>query len=154
MPNKEELTSRDRINKFCEVKRRNKKCDNIIYGGREFRMNRLLENAPDADLDRIIEDKDLGIGEFILKAEKSGDVKKKKVSTLESKPCECGCGETTRPGSRFKPGHDAKLKSVLRKKAGEGDAGAQKELKARNWPLPSPKPSKPKKSSKSDKSSA
>lgn len=50
---------------------------------------------------------------------------------VELHPCECGCGEqVTR---HFKPGHDARLKSVLRKAADKGSDKAKAELKRRGW---------------------
>lgn len=45
--------------------------------------------------------------------------------------CEC-CGEPTR-GGRFLPGHDARLKSRLRKASAEGDVEATSELELRGW---------------------
>lgn len=45
--------------------------------------------------------------------------------------CEC-CGEPTR-GGRFLPGHDARLKSRLRKAAQGGDMDAATELEQRGW---------------------
>lgn len=45
--------------------------------------------------------------------------------------CEC-CGEPTR-GGRFLPGHDARLKSRLRKAAKGGDQEAAAELETRGW---------------------
>lgn len=52
--------------------------------------------------------------------------------------CECGCGERT-GGGRFRPGHDAKLKSALLARSRDGDKAATDELIARAWPLPKPK---------------
>ena len=52
------------------------------------------------------------------------------------KKCECGCGEQTL-GGRFRPGHDAKLKSrLLRAARGTNKRTATKaraELKRRGW---------------------
>lgn len=45
--------------------------------------------------------------------------------------CEC-CDAPTR-GGRFAPGHDARLKSRLRKKSKEGDKAAYRELVERGW---------------------
>lgn len=45
--------------------------------------------------------------------------------------CLC-CGEPTR-GGLFRPGHDAKYKSTLRRSAASGDAGARTELEQRGW---------------------
>lgn len=45
------------------------------------------------------------------------------------RPCLCGCGETVSPTARFRPGHDAKLKSRLLKIARDPDhAGQQKAI--------------------------
>lgn len=46
--------------------------------------------------------------------------------------CECGCGGMTR-GGRFIPGHDAKLKSVLLRRAADGDTAARDDLRRRGW---------------------
>lgn len=46
--------------------------------------------------------------------------------------CQCGCGGMTK-GGRFLPGHDAKLKSALRKRANDGDQDAINELAERGW---------------------
>lgn len=45
--------------------------------------------------------------------------------------CECGCGALVR--RRFLPGHDAKLKSALRKEASQGDHQATERLRALRW---------------------
>lgn len=45
--------------------------------------------------------------------------------------CEC-CGAPTK-GGKFAPGHDARLKSKLRKKSKAGDKTAYKELVERGW---------------------
>lgn len=45
--------------------------------------------------------------------------------------CEC-CGVPTR-GGRFSPGHDARLKSKLKKRSKSGDKTAYKELVERGW---------------------
>ena len=42
----------------------------------------------------------------------------KKVSTAKAKTgglptCPCGCGEANKPGSRFRPGHDARVKGMI-----------------------------------------
>lgn len=57
--------------------------------------------------------------------------------------CGCGCGGTPKRGN-FLPGHDAKHKSALGKKYLAGDAAAGEELQKNGWPLPQPKPEKPK----------
>jgi hypothetical protein len=52
----------------------------------------------------------------------------------ETKPCECGCGDPT--ARHFRPGHDARLKSQLRRAAAAGDRKARAELRKRGWPIP------------------
>lgn len=49
----------------------------------------------------------------------------------ELKPCECGCGK--RVARHFAQGHDARLKSRLRKAAEGGSDKAKAELKQRGW---------------------
>lgn len=48
-----------------------------------------------------------------------------------TKTCGCGCGAPV--SRRFKPGHDAKLKSVLLKAAREGDQSALRQLERHGW---------------------
>lgn len=50
----------------------------------------------------------------------------------ENPQCECGCGEITN-GGRFRPGHDAKLKSRLIKEALAGGKRAVAKLEALGW---------------------
>lgn len=53
--------------------------------------------------------------------------------TKSGKKCECGCGKIVNEGSRFKQGHDAKLRSKL---LNRNDASARKQLAAHGWPVP------------------
>lgn len=53
------------------------------------------------------------------------------VSRPSSGQCEC-CGAATK-GGKFAPGHDARLKSKLRKASKDGDKAAYKELVERGW---------------------
>ena len=112
------MTTKERIANCCEIARRsNIKGNVIVYGKREFNMNKLFDNLTEAECDKIFKDKDLGIGAHVVQMEKKGKKKAERKATVarEAKPCECGCGEMAKPGSRFLPGHDAKLKSKLRK---------------------------------------
>jgi len=52
----------------------------------------------------------------------------------QGRPCQCGCALIT-GGGLFRPGHDAKLKGVLKKAAAAGDVEAVTELVARSWPI-------------------
>ncbi len=45
--------------------------------------------------------------------------------------CQCGCGLPTK--AMFKPGHDAKLKGQLKRRAKRGDQAAADELQRRGW---------------------
>ncbi|MBJ7608193.1 MAG: DUF429 domain-containing protein [Candidatus Dormibacteraeota bacterium] len=54
------------------------------------------------------------------------------LTTMARQTCACGCGAVVR--RTFLPGHDAKLRSQLLRKARTG-ASAQAELKRRNWLL-------------------
>ncbi len=47
--------------------------------------------------------------------------------------CLCECGEEVSATARFRPGHDAKLKSRLLKKARAGSIEARLELHALGW---------------------
>lgn len=57
--------------------------------------------------------------------------KKPRVPRPAVGACEC-CGEATK-GGRFLPGHDARLKSKLRKEAKDGSVEARAELERRGW---------------------
>jgi len=46
--------------------------------------------------------------------------------------CQCGCGQLT-GGGKFRPGHDAKLKSRLFREMAAGDERAMTELEQRGW---------------------
>ena len=58
------------------------------------------------------------------------------LSSAKSKPaprsCECGCSEMT-SGTRFRQGHDAKLKSALIRAALAGEDGAELRLFELGW---------------------
>lgn len=54
-----------------------------------------------------------------------------RVPRPTSGQCEC-CGVPTK-GGRFSPGHDARLKSQLRKASDAGDKAAYKQLVERGW---------------------
>jgi hypothetical protein len=57
-------------------------------------------------------------------------------TTDETRICACGCGGSPKKGE-FLPGHDARLKSQLRRAAADGSAAerakAEKALKDRGW---------------------
>ena len=130
------LTSKELIVKHCDIiKSKSNKGSTIVFAGREFRMNRVFDELPDEDFDKILADKELGMGRFIVKMEKAGTVKaeKKAARTPDPKPCECGCGTMAKPGSRYLPGHDAKHKSALIKDAKAGKKTAATELAKRGW---------------------
>lgn len=71
---------------------------------------------------------------FQIKAQ-VGDEPPDRAMSPGSRPtsgqCEC-CGAPTK-GGRFAPGHDARLKSKLRKASKAGDKAAYKELVERGW---------------------
>lgn len=50
----------------------------------------------------------------------------------EPRDCECGCGEMT-TGTRFRQGHDARLKSALIKSALSGSKRAVQKLETLGW---------------------
>lgn len=62
--------------------------------------------------------------------------------SLVGRDCACGCGGKT-GGGLWVPGHDAKRKSLLFAEFRSGDperkAAAEKELIARDWPIPNAK---------------
>ena len=134
----EKLTAREKIVKYCQVtKELGKRGDVLIYGTHKYRMNRLLVNLTEEECDKVLKimELDAYIAEHQQKA--AARVPGCKVAIkLEASPCGCGCGATARPGSRFLPGHDAKLKSRLRKAAagkGKDAEKAQAELLVLGW---------------------
>lgn len=130
-----ELTAREKITKYCEVKREpGKTGDLLLYGSHKYRMNKTLDKMSDADCDRVL--KIMELDAHIVKQVAKGEARtagRKVTARPEAKPCECGCGAAAGRGSKFRPGHDMKLKSKLRLGAASGNAGAKKELKARGW---------------------
>jgi hypothetical protein len=56
-----------------------------------------------------------------------------KPALPSGRTCECECGETVGPKARFRPGHDAKLKSRLVDLARAGDADAISRLTSLGW---------------------
>ena len=62
-----------------------------------------------------VEDPDDNEVEATTKAGKPKVAKKPAVKKVRSPYCLCGCGASNNPGSLFNMGHDAKLKSQLRK---------------------------------------
>ena len=128
----EQMSSREKILKYCKVEREPNLMGNVlVYGPRRYRMNLLLDDMTDAQLNKVVGY--MRLDAYIREAEERTSRKRGAVANLDSRPCECGCERMTRRGSRFLPGHDAKLKSALRKAADDGNAGAKKELESRGW---------------------
>ena len=136
------MTSREKLLKFCEItKEDNLKGDVLTCDGRRHRMNRTIDELLDQDCDRIFDI--LKVQSFIDQgARKEAKKKANKAAKVtrvqkEAKPCECGCGAMAKPGSKFLPGHDMKLKSALRKDYHTGNAKAKEkannELTKRGW---------------------
>ena len=130
------MTSREKILKYCKVVEKQNQLGCVLeFGKHSYRMNELLADLTDADCDRVFKnmDKNMGLNAYIKQVEKKKSTVSKRreaVASVDPKPCECGCGAITRRGSKFLPGHDMKLKSILRKaKTPE----AEKELKSRGW---------------------
>ncbi|MHA1225184.1 MAG: hypothetical protein ACTSPV_00410 [Candidatus Hodarchaeales archaeon] len=129
-----EMTSREKILKYCQVvKEPNQLGEVLMYGKHKYRMNKPLSELTDDECDKVIKnlneifgfEEDIAVGNI--------PAKQKIIATVDPKFCECGCKGITRRGSRFLPGHDAKLKSALFKAMKKGDLEAKKELKARGW---------------------
>jgi len=126
------MTSREKILKYCQVIKKPMQLGNVlVYGKHEYRMNKTLDELTDGECNRV-----LGKLNALWGVEKNATegkrtpAKRRAVVSVESKLCECDCGEMTRKGSRFLPGHDMKLKSRLRK---AGTPEAKAELKKRGW---------------------
>jgi len=127
-----ELTAREKITKYCEIRKEaGRRGDVLIYGRHKHRMNRLVANLTDAECEKVVGLMELDA--YIAKVKGTIDARSRATVRVEAKPCECGCGETASRGSHFRPGHDARLKSALREAADGGDGGAKKELVSRGW---------------------
>jgi hypothetical protein len=138
-PKKKGLTARQKIRKYCQVVKEPQQLGEVlVYGKHKYRMNRTLAELTDDECTRTLAklNKLWGV-EKNAAAGKPTPAKRKATITMESKACECGCRALTRKGSRFLPGHDAKLKSKLKKALKMGNANAKakakKELEARGW---------------------
>lgn len=133
------LSSREKIRKYCQVVKKPQQLGNVlVYGKHQYRMNQELDKLSSADCDRVLAKlNELWEVEKSAAAGKPTPAKRGATIAVESKACECGCRALTRKGSRFLPGHDAKLKSKLRNAVKKGNtnakAHAQKELKSRGW---------------------
>ena len=57
--------------------------------------------------------KDTGATTEAASGAKSGQPRERKAKTGGAVNCLCGCGHINKPGSRFKPGHDAVVKGML-----------------------------------------
>ena len=126
-----ELTAREKITKYCKIEKQpGRGGDLLIYGHHKYRMNRKLDKLTDAECDKVL--KLMELDDYIAKR-KIAPVSKKGVINTAPKACECGCGQVTGRGSKFRPGHDMRLKCRLRKLAAGNDAKAKEALKARGW---------------------
>lgn len=136
MPN---LTAREKIQKHAKVKRLDNGGDALIAAGRRLNMNKTVAELTDDECQRVVDY--MGLDAYITehenstKSQRTTELGENRKAALKpnSKPCECGCGEITSVGKQFRPGHDMRLKSTLRKAAKAGDAKAQEELKRRGW---------------------
>ncbi len=96
-----------------------------------------LKNIPAEEKRKILRDNALKMYRLdaaaASNAKEGADEKKPKGESIY---CLDGCGQKTRPGSKFKPGHDARLKSMLLKLSREQvklkdlPAQVQKDLKS------------------------
>jgi len=131
-------TSREKLMKHCTVtKEQGRRGDVLIYGKHKYRMSRNLANLTEEECDKVVKVIELDAYIATLKERKATQASKRKpkadVIKIEARLCECGCKAMAKPERMFLPGHDAKLKSRLRKAAEDGDAKAIAELKARGW---------------------
>jgi len=128
-----ELTAKEKIKKYCTVtKEMGRRGNVLIFGKHKYRMNRPVENMTEDEAANVI--KVMELQAYIdKKAAKAAKAAKATTVRPEPKPCECGCGKLAKSGSKFLPGHDAKLRSRLRKAAECGDAKAKAALSARGW---------------------
>ena len=128
-----ELTTKEKIKKYCTVtKWMGRRGNVIIYGKHKYHTNRPIEDMTEDEAANVI--KVMELQAYIdKKAAKAAKAAKATTVRPEPKPCECGCGKLAKGGSKFLPGHDAKLRSRLRKAAERGDAKAKAALSARGW---------------------
>jgi len=133
------LSPRELILKYCQVVAEPGVPGCLIkYGAHKYRSTIPFEKLTDEQIQRIYSARELKIKEYIDKCREKENKKPKasgtpRVVRLEPAPCLCGCGGVARAGRRFLPGHDAKLKSALRKQAHEGDKSAERRLKELGW---------------------
>jgi len=135
-----ELTAKEKIKKYCTVtKEMGRRGNVLIFGKHKYRMNQPVENMTEDEAAAIIKVMELQdyidkkAGKQATKATKAAKAAKATTVRPEPKLCECGCGKLAKGGSKFLPGHDAKLRSRLRKAAERGDAKAKAALSARGW---------------------
>jgi len=107
------------------VKRMDHGGDRLIYRDREITINKTIGDLTEEESQEIIE--------FLKIGEEQSQKAQKRQQKKEAKPCECGCGAYAKPGRKFIPGHDSKLKSKLLKKYKQGDQEAENELIKRGW---------------------
>jgi hypothetical protein len=115
MKTKKNLTSREKIKKFCRVEKQPGAAGYVIVlGERSYRTDKRVNWMTEDDCAAALE---------ALGGVPDG---KNKVPGVAGKPCECGCGALAGPRARFRPGHDMKLKSALLKASGKGRTGKSK----------------------------
>ena len=114
--------------------------DTLTIGDGHHRTNKSFEELTEEECQQIAElmelDKHIEL-ELQRKEKSSANLRKNIKPKSKKKPpeannlCGCGCGALVK--RLFKPGHDAKHKSKLRKAAEEGNENAKKELQERGW---------------------
>ena len=107
-----------------------------MWEGRIKKLQGRMESV-DPDADEIGDDEMTSkAATKTAKAARSGDPTSDEKGRKGTLYCLCGCGNANNPGSRFSPGHDARLKGIIsRLVAGtprEGDAIPQVAVDAAN----------------------
>ena len=108
-----------------------------MWEGRIRKLQERMESVdPNADETEDDEMTTKAATKTTTKAAKSGDPTSDDKGRKGTLYCLCGCGNANNPGSRFSPGHDARLKGIIsRLVAGtprEGDAIPQVAIDAFN----------------------
>ena len=136
------MNAREKILRYAKIEPAAGGGERFIVGNSEHRSTKRLDEMTDAECQRLLDEGYLDIDGHIKQKEaqqeqwtKNLKNARKKTATVkvDAKPCECECGGMAKPGRKFLPGHDMKLKSRLRKAAKEGCADSLEELKDRGW---------------------
>lgn len=125
------LTTREKIHKYAIVQPHPNGGNTLTINGHTFTLNKKLDLLTPAECEQVAQR--IGLAAYIARLTVPTPYVYVPLSSRKTGLCECGCGQTTRPGRRFMAGHDMRLKSALKKAAIDGDSAALTELKRLGW---------------------